>query len=240
MPDEELIAELRGLADYLAVPAAADQRAAVRERLGRSVRRRRRLRLWVASVVAAVAGTIIAVAPARAAVVDVVGDLLRAAGIEVGNEATPLPAHPSSLPSLRTATLDEARQVALFPVRVPAALGEPEQVRLADPDAAGAPRVVTMIYRGGAVRFDQFDGRAEFNFLKTAPQAEPINLGPDAFGAWLPEPHAVTYIGRDGVARTETARLATPTLIWIDGAVTYRLEGLTTLDEAREAALSLR
>lgn len=239
MPDDELIAELRGLATFLEVPDAADQRAAVRDRLRRSVRQRR-LRRWIAAVVAAVAGTVVAVTPARAAVVDVVGDLLRAAGIEVRQESAPLPDRPSPLPSLRTTALDEARRVALFPVRAPVALGEPDRVQLADQDATGAPRVVTLIYRGGAVRLDQFDGRAEFSFLKTAPDAEPVILGTDVLGAWLPEPHAVTYVGRDGRQRTETARLATPTLIWIDGAVTYRLEGLTDLDEARRVALSLR
>jgi hypothetical protein len=240
VPDDELIAELRGLATYLEVPDAADQQAAVRERLRGSVRQRRRVRVWIAAVVAAVAGTVVAVAPARAAVVDVVGDLLRAAGIEVSSESAPLPARPSPLPSLRTTALDEARRVALFPIRVPAALGEPQRVQLADPDATGAPRVVTLIYRGGAVRFDQFDGQAEFSFLKTAPDAEPVNLSTDVLGAWLPQPHAVTYVGRDGQQRTETARLATPTLIWIDGSVTYRLEGITTLDEARRVALSAR
>lgn len=241
MPDEDLIAELRGLASHLDLPEAADQRAMVRQRLSRPVRRRRRVRLWIASVVAAVAATIAAVAPARAAVVDVVNDLLRVAGIETTDrEATPLPTRPSPLPSGRTATLDEVRKIALFPVRVPAALGEPESIVLADPDAAGAPRVVTLLYRGGAVRVDEFDGRAEVNFLKTVRGAQYVDLGPGTMGAWLPEPHEVTYVGRDGVTRTETARLATPTLIWIDGTVTYRLEGLTTLGEARQAALSLR
>ncbi|NMO50774.1 hypothetical protein HH310_06145 [Actinoplanes sp. TBRC 11911] len=240
MPDDELIAELRGLGTFLEVPDAADQRAAVRDRLRRSVRQRRRVRGWIAAVVAAVAGTIVAVAPARAAVVDVVGGLLRAAGIEVNQESAPLPAHPSPLPSLRSTALDEARRVALFPVRVPAALGAPDRVQFADQDASGAPRVVTLIYRGGAVRLDQFDGRVEFSFLKTTPDAEPVILSTDVLGAWLPKPHAVTYVGRDGQQHTETARLATPTLIWIDGSVTYRLEGLTNLDEARAVALSLR
>jgi len=41
------------------------------------------------------------------------------------------------------------------------------------------------------------------------------------------------------VQRTETARLAAPTLIWVAGGVTYRLEGLSTLAEANAAALSV-
>ena len=56
---------------------------------------------------------------------------------------------------------------------------------------------------------------------------------------WLPGPHPVTYVDRKGIERTETARLAGPTLIWATGTVTYRLEGLPTLKEARAVALSL-
>jgi hypothetical protein len=50
----------------------------------------------------------------------------------------------------------------------------------------------------------------------------------------------VTYVGRDGVERTGTARLAGPTLIWSSGELTYRLEGLADLAEARTVAESLR
>jgi hypothetical protein len=141
------------------------------------------------------------------------------------------------LPSLRSTALDEARRRALFPVRVPAALGPPERVLTADPDTTGAPRVVTMTYRGGTVRFDQFDGTTGA-FLKTVSNGQWVEVG-QGWGVWLPGPHAVTYIGRDGVERTATARLATPTLIWEDGEVTYRLEGYSTLAEARAVALTV-
>jgi hypothetical protein len=46
-------------------------------------------------------------------------------------------------------------------------------------------------------------------------------------------------VGRDGVQRTETARLATPTLLWTTGSRTYRLEGLTSREEAERIARSL-
>jgi hypothetical protein len=240
--DDELITELRDLAPWLAVPPAADQTAAVRRRLTVASRRRLRVRVWIASVVAAAAGTVAAVAPARAAVVDAVGDLLRVAGVEVDRSprTEPLPTHASPLPSLRAVSLSEARQVALFPVRVPSALGAPERVELIDPDPAGAPRVVTLIYRGGAVRLDQFDGDADPTFFKSAPQAEFADVGDgNSLAVWLPAPHAVTYVGRDGVQRTETARLATPTLLWTTGSRTYRLEGLTSREEAERIARSL-
>jgi hypothetical protein len=238
---DDLAAELRALDPWLAVGEPADQRAAVRARLSaaRPRPRRRRVRLFVASAVAALAGTVAAVAPARAAVVDTVDGLLRIAGIEVRHEAAPraLPAQPSPLPSLRSAALADARRAARFTVRAPGALGEPEQVLTADPDAAGAPRVVTLVYRGGTIRLDEFDGAA-WAFLKTNTGGELLEIGSGS-GVWLPRPHAVTYLDRRGVEHTETARLATPTLIWIDGEVTYRLEGLSSREEARAIAGTL-
>ena len=238
---DDLGSELRELGRWLDVPQAGDQRIAVRERLTQPKRPRHRVRRWVLAAVAALVGTVVAVAPARAAVIDAIDGLLRVAGIEVRHEPVPggLPAHPSALPSQSSATLDQARRVALFPLREPTTLGPAGRVLLADPGRTGAPRVVTMTYRGGTVSFDQFDGAVDRVFFKTAPDAHWIEVG-TASGIWLPGPHSVTYVDRDGVEHTETARLAAPTLIWVAGAVTYRLEGLSTLEEARAAALSLR
>lgn len=253
MPDhDDLIAELTALGDHLDVPAPADQRAAVRARLagvrpaghgwraalGRSGRR---WRIWLIAALVAAAAAVGGIAPARAAVVEAVGGLLRVAGVEVRTSptaTTSLPATPSPLPSLRTAALDEARKAALFPIRVPATLGPPEQVTLADPDRAGHPRVVGLSWRGGAVRLDEFDGALSVVYLKQTPQAQWVQLGD--FGLWLPTPHPVTYVDRDGVERTSTARLSGPSLIWQSGTVTYRLEGIAAPDEALETARSTR
>jgi len=49
----------------------------------------------------------------------------------------------------------------------------------------------------------------------------------------------VEYIDRSGVPRWETSRLTGPTLVWL-GTVTYRLEGVATLDEAQAIANTLR
>ena len=116
MPDDDpLIAELRALAPWLDVPEAADQRAAVRARL--TPRRRAR---WIVAGLAALVGAVGVVAPARAAVVEAVGDVLRVVGIEVREEPTPgsLPATPSPLPGTRPVSLEQAKRAALFPVRV--------------------------------------------------------------------------------------------------------------------------
>ncbi|MEV6598034.1 hypothetical protein AB0M36_14300 [Actinoplanes sp. NPDC051346] len=241
MPDDDaLIAELRALATELEVPEAADQRAAVRARLAAAPAARRRAKRWLIAGVAALAATVAAVSPARAAVVAAVGEVLRVVGIEVRAEpGPPLPAVPSPLPSPGPVTLAGAKAAAQFPVLVPLALGVPEKVELADPGAGGAPRVVTMTFRGGAVRFDQFDGRVSPAFLKSSSAARWTEVGGDT-AIWLPGPHPVTYIDRQGTQRTETARLAAPTLIWSTATVTYRLEGLPTLAEATAVASELR
>ncbi|GAA4587780.1 hypothetical protein BJY16_008335 [Actinoplanes octamycinicus] len=241
---EELIGELRDLGRAYAVPEARDQRQAVRARLARPAPRRHRARFYLSAVVAALVLAVAAISPARAAVLDAVGGLLRVAGIELRDPSAEqperaLPASPSPLPAQATAELADARAKALFPVVVPEKLGSPDRVLLADPDKNGAPRVVTQIFRGGTVRFDQFDGRVDPVFLKTAPDGQWVE-GVGEVAVWLAAPHPITYVDRDGVSRDETARLAGPSLIWSTGSVTYRLEGLATLEEASEVARSVR
>lgn len=247
-PTEELLAaELRELGRRLDVPEPPDLRSAVLDRLAAPHPARRRrftftrrpVRRWLVAVASAVlVCALIAISPARAAVADAVTGLLRFAGIEIRSERGPaaLPT-PSPVPSVRQVGLDEARRLAKFPVRVPERLGEPERVILADP-APDAPRVVSLLYRGGTVRLDEFDGRVEPVFMKQAPGAEWVDLGSYP-AAWLSAPHPVTYIDRTGVQRVESARLAGPTLIWTDGTASYRLEGVATRDEAVRIARSL-
>jgi len=231
---DDLIAELRALGDFLDVPPARDQRAAVRAGIARR-KETRRWRRWLIGVLVAVAVAIGAVEPARAAVVSAVGNLLRVAGIEVRTGPVTLPpgTGPSPLPSEGASTLDAARRAVRFPLRVPAALGDPREVTIAD-----RARVVTFAYRDGRVRLDQCDGTIDPIFLKQAPNAQWVDVGAD-LGLWLPAPHEVTYIDRDGVERTVTSRLAGPTLIWSHSVVTYRLEGIATLDEALRVARTL-
>jgi hypothetical protein len=138
-------------------------------------------------------------------------------------------------------TLDGARRAARFPVKVPATLGTPEQVQIADPGPDGAPRVVTLFYRGGQIRIDEFDGRLDLGFIKTQYHDDWQWLDMDGRTAlWFPSPHAIAYVDRNGVSRLETARLAGPTLVLDDGDATYRIEGVASLDDARAVAGSLR
>ena len=232
---DDLIAELRALGDFLDVPPARDQRAAVRAGIAQR-KATRRWRLWLIGVLVAAAGATGVVAPARAAVVSAVDNLLRVAGVTVRTGPPPpiaLPASPDPLPFEHATSVEAARGMTKFPLRVPAALGDPQEVTISD-DA----RVVSFVYRHGRVRLDQCDGTIDPVFFKQARNAQYVEVGAD-YGIWVPGAHEVTYVDRAGTEHTLTARLAGPTLIWSHLLVTYRLEGVATLDEALRVARSV-
>ncbi len=89
----------------------------------------------------------------------------------------------------------------------------------------------------GTVRLDQFRGDIEPLFWKTAEGAERVTVsGADAL--WLPTAHRVVVMSDDGAVRSLPSRLAAPTLVWLDGDLTLRLEGDLGLGEATEIAES--
>ncbi|GAB3423145.1 hypothetical protein [Flindersiella endophytica] len=247
LPDERLEAELRELGGRLLVepapPGAAAMVAAVRSRVADvpiSKPARGRLawpgqgwprRLAVAVVVVCVGAALVAFSPQ---VRDGIVTLLRFAGVEVGRSTQPMPASElptvRSLPGERAVSLAEARRLARFEVHVPAALGDPTNVLVAD---GRPPRVVTLEY-AGPVRLDQFDGTIDFAYFKKVGGAEQLEWT-DVRGEvalWVEGPHAVGYVGRDKEFRLAEARLAANTLIWQSGRTTLRLEGDFTRAEA--------
>ncbi len=241
MAEDPLAAELRALSEWLEVPEPRDARAGVRARLTAATRPARARRRWRVVVAALVAAVLVAVVPpARAAVASAVTAVLDFAGVQVRpGRPAPVPT-PSPLPSVHSAPLDRARRLAHFPIGVPAALGVPDDVQLADPGPDGAPRVVSLLYRGGTVRLDEFDGQLDLAFVKSqaVPDVQWTEVGQWP-GIWLPTPHAIEYVDRDGTVHHETARSAGPTLVWTDGRVTYRLEGLSTVDSAVAVATTV-
>ncbi|MBB5872528.1 hypothetical protein F4553_005962 [Allocatelliglobosispora scoriae] len=237
---DDLEKELRDLSSWLTTPDAPDVTAAVRNRLTAKPKPRRRWRYYLAAVVVALLVGLLP--PGRAALADAVTSLLRFAGITVDTSSGPVPhsASPSPLPSQRSAALVEAEQKVRFPIRVPALLGQPEQVLIADPDASGTYRVVTLVYRGGALRLDAFDGSLDPMFTKQSGGQDITwtQVGGD-FALWIGGPHDVAYVDRAGQVRIETARLAASTLIWQEAGVSYRLEGDLNQFQALEIAESL-
>ncbi|WP_406044582.1 hypothetical protein OG799_08925 [Micromonospora sp. NBC_00898] len=237
----DLERELRGLSAWLETPDAPDVTARVRARLAAPAPRRRRWRYYLAA--ALVALLVAVLPPGRAALADALAGLLRFAGITIATSPAPaLPTGtPSPLPSQRPAALDEAQRLVRFPIRLPAKLGSPEQVLVADVDSTGTYRVATLLYRGGALRIDAFDGRLDPVFQKQAsgPGVDWVQVNGE-FAVWIGGPHPLTYVDRAGEVRVETARLAASTLIWQEAGVSCRLEGDLTKGEAIEIANSLR
>lgn len=109
--------------------------------------------------------------------------LLRFAGITVAASPEPAPSASvaSPLPAQRPVPVAEAQRGVRFPIRTPKVLGPPERVLVADPDGEGFHRVATLLYRGGALRLDAFDGRLDLVFHKeaTAPGATWVQVNGD-------------------------------------------------------------
>lgn len=66
----------------------------------------------------------------------------------------------------------------------------------------------------------------------------PTNVnGTDAL--WIEGAHEIAYIAPDGTVRKDTVRRSGNVLLWTVGSVTARVEGLTTLAEARQIAAAV-
>lgn len=240
--------ELRELGRLLVLPPAPDVSGAVRERLaGQPPRAPRRAPRWAVPVAAAVAAllALLAATPAGQAAV---ARLWEFAGVVVRSGAPATPAPPGgagTLPGQSRQDLATARRQAGFPILVPRRLGTPDVVLVAD-----GGRVVSLIYRTGpgrppagtggvSARLDEFDGTLDPVFEKViaAPDVQVVDVN-GSQAVWVPGPHSVTYLGRDGGYHEESAHLAANTLIWQSGRVTLRLEGAFSLPAALAVARS--
>lgn len=242
--------ELRGLSGALAVPPAPDVRAAVRARLAASVPGRRRPPRRAVQVVATALIALLLLAltpPGQAAVTR----LWRFGGVVFSDrQLAPVPSPggraggpgAEALPGQVGADLASARRAAAFELVVPAGLGVPDRVLISD-----RGRVVSLLYGPGpgrppavsggvSARLDEFAGTGEPVFQKSVSDAgvQPVEVGGRP-GIWVPAPHEVLYVERDGSFTSAPPHLAGQTLIWQVGQVTLRLEG----DFGRERALAV-
>ncbi|PPA60221.1 hypothetical protein [Micromonospora chalcea] len=236
---DDLERELRDLTGWLEPARTPDVTARVRARLDAPAPRRRR-RYVLATVLAAL--LVVALPPGRAALADAVTGLLRFSGVVIDSAPAPPPTGtPSPLPAQRHVALAQAQRQVRFPIRVPSRLGAPERVLVADPDGAGGHRVVSLLYRGGTVRLDAFDGSLDIVFHKRSLGADvTLTQVGGEFAIWVGGPHALAYVDRSGTERVATARLSAATLIWEQGGLSYRLEGDLTREQALDVAASLR
>ena len=137
-------------------------------------------------------------------------------------------------------SLDEAAQLAGFPLLVASGLGEPQDVRLARP--SGIP-AVTLVYRDGTLLVTGFPvpvgtliAHKEAGPLTTV---EPVTVRGNP-GLWLGgEPHAFTWTS-GGADQFETLRRAAPTLLWTEDGILWRIEGVADREGALRLAEGLR
>lgn len=191
-----------------------------------------RLRRRTAAVVALVVAllvTTLAVSPVGATVAEWFGFH----GVMV-REGTPTGGDPSVPTEAPGMSLAEAAELVGFTPLVPTVLGAPEGVGVSDDG-----RVVSLTWGrdGHAVRLDEFtDGLHPF-FWKTARDARRVDVaGGD--GLWFATPHDIV-VTREGKPETVPPRTAGPTLVWVVGDRTLRLEGDLTLARAVEIADSV-
>jgi hypothetical protein len=246
----ELERELRSL--RVEWPETPDLAGAVVGRLPAGAPRRRWVRWvdWPAWQVAVAVGAVLvavvmAVPPARSAVLDLLG--FGSVKIERGE---PRPSEFGSDLSLgEPVTLSAARRRAGFPVLVPAAVGRPDAVYV----DAGPPPRVDLVYRsrpglqgsaGVGLLVTEFRAMATPLIEKTigsATDIERLTVGGDPAFFITGADHGFAYMSEDGQATFETQRLAGPTLlVERDDGILLRVEGELTQEEAVRIAQSVR
>ena len=215
--------ELRVVGRSAVVPPADEGlTAAVLSRVADLPGRRRlrdRWRAFVAGFLVLAAGAALT-PPVRAAV----AEWLNIGGVQ----ARPVGTGPTSAPSPPAVTgrlsLEEAARVAGFKPAVPSGLGVPAGVE-------ASPAFVAIGWSGG-VRLEQF--KAEVSPLYLKKYYSSLVFVPEVNGYWFDTPHELVLV--DAAGRERVVRIAGPTLVWVRGGVTFRLEGAA--DKARAVELA--
>jgi hypothetical protein len=228
MPDA-LEQRLSALAADLHVPVPDGLERAVMERVA-TTRPRRRWRRWLAGLVAGLLGVGVVASPVGAEIRGWLG--LPGVSVTSGDPVDETPAVPAATGS---PDLERAARLAGFTPVVPSALGAPDRVEVSDDRLVVSLSWTT---ENGTVRLDELRGDVEPIFWKTADRAERLLVsGTEAL--WLPTAHRVTVVPDGGTVRDLPSRLAAPTLLWLDGDLTLRLEGDLDLAEATRIAGSV-
>jgi len=236
-PPDELVSTVDARIAMLPVPAP---RSGLRLHVTRIADRLRRHRRAAIAIAIALLLGVLAVSPAGARIAEWLG----IGAVQIQQEQSPTigPPDTAAADGFTQLTLDEARARAGFPLVIPGELGPPTRVLIGPGDA-----VVSAVWAdgdpaspgSGAVRFDQLAGQPDYAAVKKYAQDIEFTQvhGQDAF--WLRVPHPLVYVDPTGLERTERSRIAGPTLIWLDGPVTMRLEGVGAKERALQIARSL-
>ena len=244
----ELELELREL--RVEWPETPDLAGAVADRLAEPAAPRR---WWLGrpgwqlavAATALVIAVVMAVPPARSAVLDLLGF----GSVRIVRSEPEPSRFASGLQLGRPVTLEQARR--RFPVLVPEAVGEPDAVYLTE----GPPVRVDLVYRarpdlpqsgntGAGLLVTEFRAVAEPMIEKTAgsgARVERLTVGGDPAFFLSGAEHGFAYLERGGEASFEPGRLAGNTLLVerSDG-ILLRIEGDIDRDEAVRIAESAR
>jgi hypothetical protein len=187
-----------------------------------------------------------------------VGSYLGVRGVRIRVVPTPTPT-PSPTVSFAVGgvlglgapvSLEQVAGLVDFPVRVPSALGRPDEVYLSPALRGGG---VWMLYRprpglpeskssDAGLLLLQFEGsftRASMGKLVGEGQLRDVTVGGE-HGFWVEGAHTVGYVGASGDYIPDTLRIADNTLLWQVGTVTFRLESALSLEESIRIAESIR
>lgn len=246
-PPRDLEAALRRLAPRVEVPAAPDYANLVTAELaGRPTdgpvwsRPPRALRLHPLAVTAvavvAVVAVVLSVPAARQAVADIFGF----AGVHVQELPSAAPTPRATLdPALdlgRPVSLAAARRQVSFPVGLPVVTGSGapgvylrrdrglESVSLVYSPSAALPAAVDSSV---GLLVSEYAGTGTPYFDKLVAETgsvERVSVDGRWPGLYFPEPQHVFVRDSGGVVHLERARLSGPSLVWVQGDVTYRLE----------------
>jgi len=208
----------------------------------------------LAPVAATLAVILVAALLLTPRVADALGNLLNLTGVQiyrVPQTPTGRPTAPAlSFAGQRVATAAEASRIAGFTVRTPAALGDPSAIYVET-----APVRVTIVYAsvkgiptspqaGVSAIVVEFKGTLETQIMAKAigpgTTLDAVPLGGGVAYYLAGQPHQFFFRDPAGTMQPETLRLAGNTLLWEDGALTYRLEAQVSLEEAVRIASSLR
>lgn len=222
---DTLETRLRELARDVRVDIPSGLESAVMARINQPPPKPSRgVRRWIVGLFLALLGIGAVASPVGATVLEWFGFH----GVAVVEDQPPVTEEPTVPAEPAGMTLDRAAELAGFTLVVPGELGEPDGVSV-----SADRRVVSLSWGSGdeTVRLDEFRGDIDPVFWKTVAYSSIVTISAgDAL--WLPTAHHVQVVADDGTTRRLPPRLAAPTLVWSQGALTLRLEGDQTLERA--------
>jgi hypothetical protein len=260
MPDNDALErDLRQLASAMSYPDTVDVSYRVRNAITAAPARKGSLGPRVFHVAGAAVGVfliafsvvLVALPGAREAIADFLG----ISGIEIRVTESPrpktTPTDPGTLDLGDLATLAEARESVDYDLQVPnhPILGPPDRVYI---DDLPVPGTVTFTYEpsdtlpetvhGVGALFMQFRARVQAPLMKKVVNpgttVAPVDIGDE--GYWIAGlPHDLLYRVKGGGIVADRTRLASNTLLWERGGVTYRLESSLSKSKALAIARGL-